>query len=214
MQVRWKLQQLLWILFLLFWMLVALLLAWGSIRHFAPWRAPSVFLQSRQAHYSYFLPALYLHIFSCPLILLLGSWSLWPPLRTYSARAHRFLGKGYVLLILLLGAPSGFVMAFLALGGGAGVLCFLILSLLWAWTTWHAWRAAIQGNWNQHQAFMWRSFALGTSAFFLRFFSFLGAYYGEWRGPAVYVLFAWASWLFPLTIVELYLRYQAPLSSR
>ncbi len=213
MRVKTRLLQLLWVFFLFFWTLVVLILVWGSLRHFAPWKAPSIFLQSRTEHYAYFLPALYLHIFSSPLVLLLGSWSLWPALRSYSSRLHRLLGKSYDLLILLGAAPSGFVMAFLALGGWAGRLCFLLLSFLWAGMTWRAWRLAVQGNWEGHQAFMWRSFALTTSAFFLRFFSFLGAYYWQLQGADVYVLFAWGSWLFPLILVELLLRYRKRAST-
>lgn len=203
MQVRAGLYQLWCGMVVVFWVAIAALIAWSSARHFSPWEAPSVFLQSRQAHYTYFLPALYVHIFSSPLVLILGSCSLWPALRQFSPVSHRLLGKSYVVLVLAMAAPSGFIMAFLALGGWAGILCFVVLSLLWAGMTWQAWRAALQRRWKAHQAFMWRSFALTTSAFFLRFFSFVGAYCWQWRGPTVYVGLAWASWLVPLLLVEL-----------
>ncbi|MFK7798977.1 MAG: DUF2306 domain-containing protein [Aureispira sp.] len=205
-QVIMRVRQLLWLFFVFFWLGIAIIIAWSSWRHFAPWEAPSIFLQDKQDAYFYFLPALYAHVFSSPMVLLLGSCCLWPALRRYSIRLHQWLGKAYVGLLLLLAAPSGFVMAFWALGGWAGQLCFVILSLLWMGVTWLAWKAAIGGNYAQHRVWMWRSFALTTAAFFLRFFSFLGAYFWHWRGPDVYIGLAWASWLFPLLVVELFLQ--------
>ncbi len=184
-------------------LLIAGLLAWGGSRHFSPWEAPSAFVYARRAHYAYFLPALYLHVLSSPVVLVLGILGLWPWWRQTSQRWHRRLGKVYVGLILGVAAPSGLVMAFFAGGGWLGVSCFLLLSLLWAWTTWKAWRLAVEGDWAGHRLFMWRSFALASSAFFLRLLSFLGVYFLQWQGPMVYVGWAWCSWLLPLGLVEM-----------
>lgn len=193
----------------LFWIGIALLIALVSGRHFSPWEAPSVFLQHRQEHYWLFLPALYIHIITAPLALIFGALSNWSALRNRVPKLHASLGKGYVLLVLLGAAPSGWVMAFWALGGWLGQLCFLLLSCWWGVFTWKGWQMALQQNWQRHQLFMWRSFALCTSAFWLRFFSFLGVYFWGWKGAEAYLVAAWLSWLFPLGVVEIILYFNS-----
>jgi uncharacterized membrane protein len=68
----------------------------------------------------------------------------WPKL-------HRYAGRIYVGLLLLVSAPSGFVMGFHANGGWAAQASFFVLTPLWWWFTWQGFDTARKRQFAQHQ---------------------------------------------------------------
>lgn len=189
----------------LFILLMALLITQSSIKHFFPYTVPSTFLIGKQPYPSIYLLALYGHILSSGLILLVGIFGFSTWIQQKKLYWHRILGKLYVSLVLFISAPCGFIMAWFAQGGWSGSVCFLLLSILWWFFTAQAWLAICQKNIPSHRAFMLRSYALTCSAIFLRWYTFLLAYYWNMRGIETYAWIAWASWVPNLILVEFYL---------
>lgn len=148
----------------------------------------------------------YVHISSSLLVLFSGFFQFPAQLRRNYPTAHRNFGKIYVLVILLLSAPSGFVMALYANGGWAARLSFGIISCLWWWFTCAAFVQARRANWPQHRAFMYRSFALTLSAITLRSYVLLLPHVVHLNGKQLYVLVAWLSWVPNLLVAEWLIR--------
>jgi len=125
-------------------------------------------------------------------------------LQNYS-RTHRFFGKLYVGLVLLISAPTGMVMAFHANGGWPAKISFLILTPLWWWFTYKGYQTARNKNFTAHKKWMTRSYALTLSAITLRFCQ-LFIHQIIFLDPTTqYILVSWGSWMFNLGVVELYL---------
>lgn len=119
--------------------------------------------------YSWWQLAFYLHVFSSILTLLAGFTQFSPFfIAQFQSKVHRYMGRGYILVVLLVAAPSGFVLGLMANGGVYAKLAFVLLSLLWWSTTAAAYHYARKKVWNLHAAFMLRSFALTLSAISLR----------------------------------------------
>lgn len=191
---------------LLFILSMAVIISISSIQHFFPYTKPSTFLQSKQAQYSIYLPALYGHILTSGLILFLGflGFSQW--IQAQYVHWHRRFGKVYVGLVLLISAPSALVMAIYAHGGWSIKSCFVFLSILWWFFTWQAWNSIRQKDIPSHRAFMLRSYALTLSAITLRWYSFFLGYFFSWYNLDSYVWVAWLSWVPNLVIVEIWIR--------
>ncbi len=155
--------------------------------------------------YSVYLPAFYIHITTGSLVLILGIFQLSKWLRARYVAWHRNAGKVYAFVVLILTAPSGFVMALYANGGWFPGLGFALLASLWWFFTWKGFQHARQRSWDAHREFMLRSYAMTFSAVTLRLYSFFFALVG-YRGESVYILIAWLSWVPTLIVVEIYLR--------
>ena len=191
---------------LLFISSMAVIISISSIQHFFPYSNPSTFLKPKQAQYSIYLPALYGHILTSGLILLLGflGFSQW--IRTQHIQWHRRLGKIYVGLVLFISAPSALIMAIYAHGGWSIKFCFILLSILWWTFTWQAWSSIRKKDIPRHQAFMLRSYALTLSAVNLRWYSFFLGYFFNWYSLESYTWIAWFSWVPNLIIIEIWIR--------
>ena len=163
------------------------------------------FLLSKQTvlHITAWRYSFYLHIFFSIPVLLIGFLQVSSFLLKHSKVIHRWLGKAYAYIVLLISAPSGFIMAIYANGGIAAKISFLSIAVLWWWFTYYAVRQAMDGNLLKHRAFMYRSFALTLSAITLRCYVLLIPQFYHLRGDQLYVLVAWLSWLPNLVVAEL-----------
>ncbi|CAN5425481.1 hypothetical protein BH09BAC1_BH09BAC1_16570 [soil metagenome] len=153
-----------------------------------------------------FAVALYAHIIIAPVALLIATVQSVFPYWKAKPIVHRWLGTAYVLLVITLGAPSGFVMAFYSLGGWMGHLGFLLLSLLWVGFTLRGWQQARKGEYTQHRKYMLRSYVLVLSAVSLRLLLFISNHYFNWAGDDSYAIIAWLSWLPQLFLLEIWLK--------
>jgi uncharacterized membrane protein len=133
------------------------------------------------------------------------------PLLYKFPKLHRTLGKAYVLLILALSAPSGFIMALYANGGIWAKASFTIISALWWYFTYKAYRYIVKGEVKKHLAFMYRSYALTLSAITLRTYVLLLPYLIHIKGSDMYVLVAWLSWIPNLIVAEFLIRRAKPV---
>jgi len=184
--------------------LLALLIFVHSWQYFNPVMVEMPFLWNKSDLFPIYLPALYGHICTSSFILIIGMIALSTTVRQRWLAVHKTLGKIYVGLILLVSAPCGFVMACCANGGYAVKLCFILLSVLWWYYTWSAWRTVVQGKIMEHERFMWQSYVLTFSAINLRVYTFCAAYFFEIADVDSYLYCAWLSWVGNLLVLEVY----------
>jgi uncharacterized membrane protein len=111
--------------------------------------------------------AFYIHIVSAGLALLVGGFQFSRTLRRRSLRLHRWIGRTYVVSVLI-GGTSAFVMSFFSSVALLGFFGFGTLAVLWIWTTYRGYRSARESDLASHQAWMIRSYALTYAAPTLR----------------------------------------------
>jgi uncharacterized membrane protein len=111
--------------------------------------------------------AFYLHIVSGGLALVLGPLQFSHRLRNRHWRAHRVIGRTYMITVGV-GAISAFVMSMFNSVGILGFFGFGSLAVLWGWTAWRAYRAIRQRDVRNHQVWVIRNFALTYAAVTLR----------------------------------------------
>lgn len=166
------------------------------------------FLRIKQSvvHLSWWKGAFYVHVFTSVFVLLAGftQFSKWSV--QHYPYVHRWCGRLYVVIILFLSGPAGFLLAIKANGGWFSQLAFTILSILWWWFTWRAWHTVLRKEMEQHRAFMIRSFALTLSAITLRAWKWLIVFF--WAPPPMdtYRLVAWLGWIPNLLLSEWLIR--------
>lgn len=150
----------------------------------------------------------YVHVLSGMLAIVSGALQFFPGLRQRFLSLHRIAGKTYAGAILLTGAPTGLYMAFYATGGAAASAGFVLMSVLWFYTTWMGVRTVRQGNIAAHRKWMLRSYAVTFSAVTLRLWVPLLSLFADWQPLTVVVVTAWISWLFNLLFIEFYIKLQ------
>ena len=150
--------------------------------------------------------AFYTHISTSLFVLLSGGLQFSQKILYNHPRFHRGAGYVYVALVLLLAAPSGFIMALKANGGFAARTSFALTSLLWWAFTGLAFYKIYKGKLQAHIAFMTRSYALTLSAITLRLYTLLMPFTLHLRGVDAYVTVAWLSWLPNLVVAEMLIR--------
>lgn len=154
----------------------------------------------------WFLTAFYVHITSSLWVMVSGALQFVPVLSARFPKLHRRLGKLYVLLILLLAAPSGLVLAVFANGGLPAQVGFVVQCLIWWLSTYAAFREAVSRQWLPHVEWMMRSLAVTLAAMSLRLESY-GMYYWLHTKPIeTYLTVTWLSWTGNLLFTEILIR--------
>ena len=130
------------------------------------WPAPRApFLRDRFAT----IPlAATLHLLGAAVAIGVGSFQHNARIRNNSLRRHRWLGRAYVLGVLV-GGFGAVVMAFVSQGGLPTHVGFGMLAVLWLGTTARAYFSVRAGDEERHRRWMTRSFALTYAAVTLRF---------------------------------------------
>lgn len=167
------------------------------------------FLQTKQA--IYYLPwwrnSFYLHVFTSCLVLVAGFTQFNPWLLRRYRRVHRWMGWVYLVTVVLISGPAGFVMGWYANGGLPARTSFLLLSTLWVILTFYAGYYAVRKKFQLHGAFMFRSYALTLSAITLRSYTWLFAMAQVHATPRdIYITTTWLSWVPNLIIAEMLIR--------
>lgn len=144
----------------------------------------------------------YFHIFAGMLAIALGPLQFIKALRSKFLNAHRMIGKAYVVAILLIGAPTGLYMAFYANGGLYASLGFVMMSVLWFYTTWMGIQTIRKKQIELHKQWMIRSYAITFSAVSLRLWVPVLSLFSSMDQLQVVIITAWISWLFNLIAAE------------
>jgi len=152
----------------------------------------------------YHRPWLGVHVAGAATALLVGPLQFLSRLRARHRGLHRWLGRLYVVSCLA-GGVAGLVMAFGATAGPIATVGFGSLALAWIFANVQAWRQAVARRFDQHRAWMIRSFAMTFGAVMLRLylplFPLLGIDFLDG-----YRAVSFLSWIPNLILVELYLR--------
>ncbi|MGA8048566.1 MAG: DUF2306 domain-containing protein, partial [Burkholderiales bacterium] len=111
---------------------------------------------------------IYAHVFASAVALALGPFQFSARLRAARLGLHRWLGRLYLGVGVLVGGAAGLFMAFHAFGGLAARLGFACLALAWLYTGLRAYQAIRARDLVSHRRWMVRNFALTFAAVTLR----------------------------------------------
>jgi uncharacterized membrane protein len=133
---------------------------------------------------------IYLHIFASLIALTIGPFQFNEKFRTTKTHLHRFLGKVYLLCVLI-GGLSGLYMAQFSFGGMISHSGFFTLGILWLATGYKAYHSIKNKNVQAHQYWMFINFALTFAAVTLR----TGLGIGFASGTPFEVFYPYLAWL-------------------
>ncbi len=163
--------------------------------------------------------ALYVHIFASGIALVLGPFQFLSRLRGRWPSVHRWMGRIYLVGILL-GGLSAFIIAPGIISGMVGEMGLISLAILWLWTGWMAYRNIRAGNIQIHRDWMTRNYALTFAAVTLRLWlgTLIGTqvplletkYAGDFDAlfVEVYRVVMWISWVPNLIVAEMIIQHR------
>jgi len=180
--------------------ILALLIALISFRYFvlSPEAASGPPLGVRFAEY---ITPLLFHAGGGIIALSLGPWGFWTTLRDRYRGVHRWMGRIYLLAVLV-GSIAGLYLATSAFGGLPARVGFGMLGALWLMTGTMAYVRIRQGNVQIHRQWMIRNYALTFAAVMLRVWLPLFVASG-YEFPEAYTTVAWLCWVPNLLAAEL-----------
>ncbi|MDO3641707.1 DUF2306 domain-containing protein [Mucilaginibacter sp. L3T2-6] len=144
----------------------------------------------------------YVHITTGGLAMLTG-WSQFSNrLRGRYLNIHRFVGKVYVLSVLL-SSCAGLYIAFFASGGIVCVIGFGSLALLWFFTDIKAYTSIRKLQIDEHERWMIRNYALTFAAVTLRIWLPLATSIMRFDFTTSYRVISWLCWVPNLIVAEL-----------
>ena len=184
-------------------MSLALLVAVTSFRYFllGPEIAAPAPLAKRFGEY---ITPLLFHAGGGILALSLGLWGFWQAFRNKYLQLHRWMGRIYLLAVLV-GGTAGLYMAVTAFGGLPTRIGFGMLASLWLITGAMAYVHIRRGNVRIHRQWMIRNYALTFSAVMLRLW--LPLFFAlRYEFPDAYRTAAWLCWVPNLLVAELIIR--------
>jgi len=144
--------------------------------------------------------ALYAHLAGGAFALGLGPWQFVRRLRARVLGAHRWLGRGYVVAVLV-GGLGGLAMATRSAEGLVTHFGFGLLAVAWLISTSMAYLRIRGGDRSAHQIWMIRSFALTLAAVTLRIYLPLSQVAGI-AFPEAYRVISWLCWVPNLVVAE------------
>lgn len=166
------------------------------------------FLRIKQwiIHNEIWKTAFYVHVITSCFCLIAGFTQFSNSLLQKRPKLHRSIGWVYVVTVLLLSGPSGFIMSLYANGGIISQTAFILLSLLWIFFTYMGFASVLKGDFSAHRKFMIRSYALTLSALTLRAWKLIIVLAFRPQPMDVYMLVAWLGWIPNILIAEWYIR--------
>lgn len=136
---------------------------------------------------------IYVHAFASIVALTLGPFQFSTYLRQQYTNVHRWLGRAYLAVGVLVGGLSGFYMSQFAYGGLMAKLGFATLAVLWLYTGLRAYLAIRRGAIAEHRKWMVRNFSLTFAAVMLRLYLPASMAAGA-EFSLAYPIIAWLCW--------------------
>lgn len=152
------------------------------------------------------------HVFAAAFALSLGPFQFSTRMRCAHTTLHRWLGRLYLGVGVLVGGAAGLYMAFHAFGGLAARLGFGCLAIAWLLTGACAYRTIRAGDVRHHRRWMIRNFALCFAAVTLRLWVPSAVVSGipfELAYPGI----AWLCWIPNLLVAEWLIHRESRLES-
>jgi uncharacterized membrane protein len=147
---------------------------------------------------------LQIHIAASAIALTLGPLQVLRTIRARLPSLHRWIGRFYVAACFAGGLAGGAIAMYSSSGAIAGA-GFLLLAILWLLFTSLALKAALHRNFQAHERWMIRSFALTFAAVTLRIYLPIGIILNEGEFVLPYTIIAWLSWVPNLMFAEAWL---------
>lgn len=145
--------------------------------------------------------AIYTHVFASIVALVLGPFQFSTRLRQKNAQRHRWLGRVYLAVGVLVGSLSGLYLSQYAYGGAVTKLGFAALAVAWFYSGLRAYLAIRAGAVDEHRKWMVRNFSLTFAAVTLRLYLPAAMVAGVDFALA-YAIIAWLCWVPNLVFVE------------
>jgi uncharacterized membrane protein len=145
---------------------------------------------------------LMVHVVAAALAPVIGVAQLSPRVRRSWPRAHRWLGRFYIGVCVIIGGGTGVWIGLLAHGGAATRLGFVLLSLAWLGTGAMAVARVVDGDIDGHREWMWRNYSLTLAAVTLRVYMGVAQELLGYKFEEAYPVVAWAAWVPNLVVGE------------
>lgn len=117
---------------------------------------------------AFHLPFLIVHAAAGGIALLLGPFQFFGSIRRRHPKAHRVIGRLYLLAGILPGSLSGIVVAALTTSGPIATVTFILLDIVWFYSSYRACKAVRARDFVEHEHWMLRSMAFTFAAVTLR----------------------------------------------
>lgn len=151
---------------------------------------------------------LILHIVPSMLAILIGPFQFLPQLRKGRLlKLHRWLGRAYLLSVLL-GGIGGLYMAQFGYGGLVTELGFATLAILWLYSGTMAYKHIRNGEIEAHRQWMIRNYALTFAGTMLRVWMPISIVALGMEFVTAYRAIAWLCWIPNLLLAEWIIRRQ------
>ncbi|HEX4543311.1 MAG TPA: DUF2306 domain-containing protein [Candidatus Acidoferrum sp.] len=167
--------------------------------------ASQYYFHRPSGHFGEHYALLLTHIIGGSVALLAGPWQFSRRLRRRNLTLHRWLGKIYLLGVLV-GSLAGFASALHSEGGLVTHFGFGILAVLWFFTGLVAYRYARAGRIEEHRQWMIRNFSLSLAAVTLRQYLPFALFVMHWPFLSAYVAISWLCWVPNLILAEWIIR--------
>lgn len=136
----------------------------------------------------------YLHVFAAAVALLLGPFQFSNRLRSTRPHVHRWIGRVYLGVGVLIGGLSGLYISQFAYGGFVARLGFATLATCWLYTGLRAYLAIRRNATQVHRKWMVRNFSFTFAAVMLRLYLPLSMIAGI-EFAVAYPIIAWLAWV-------------------
>jgi len=147
-----------------------------------------------QANFLAYSAGIYTHAFASIVALVLGPFQFSTDLREKHTEVHRWLGRTYLAVGVLVGGLSGLYMSQYAFGGTVARLGFASLALFWLYSGLRAYLAIRRGAVHEHRKWMVRNFSLTFAAVMLRLYLPASMVAGI-EFTVAYPVIAWLCWV-------------------
>lgn len=144
---------------------------------------------------------IYTHAFASSVALMLGPLQFSTRLRQKYTVIHRWFGRTYLSVGVMVGGLSGLYMSQYAFGGLYARLGFAALAGFWLYTGLRAYLAIRRGRIDEHRKWMVRNFSLTFAAVTLRFYLPASMAAGI-EFAIAYPIIAWLCWLPNVVLAE------------
>ena len=156
---------------------------------------------------------IYSHVFASIAALTLGPFQFSRRLRARHPRFHRWSGRVYLGVGVLIGGVSGFYMARFAFGGFPARVGFSLLAICWLYSGFRAFIAIRRGAVDEHRKWMVRNFALTLAAVTIRLYLPAGSILGV-PFEVTYPVSTWLCWVPNLVAAEWILKHEPTLTAK
>ncbi len=146
---------------------------------------------------------IYTHVFASIVALLLGPFQFSARLRQQLKNLHRWLGRAYLGIGVLMGGLSGLYISQYAFGGSVARFGFAALAVFWLYTGLRAYLAIRRGAIDEHRKWMVRNFSLTFAAVTLRLY-LPAAMVAGIEFTLAYPIIAWLCWVPNVLFAEWY----------